>query len=203
MQPLTSLSNCCRSVIARIAERRWTLVLLLLLTLFGFLCGVLFLKTPAFYEFHLRNCAKFLDRVCASDRSVFLTALEHAAGYALLLALYLLGGVHIAALLLPSVAIVFRAYTFGGTVAILFSVYRLPGALVFFLLYLPIRLLTGALLLIAAALSFSRAISCKFSSAEFRCMLSDFGILAAGGAIVCILEAILLAIFFHPLGNLL
>lgn len=203
MDPISFCRDTCYGVFSRAFERRRTLILLLVLVLVGAICGMAFFKTPAFYEFHLRSCDRFLDRICYSDRNVFVLFLERTGGCVLLVALYLIGGVHIAGLFLPAAGILFRAYTFGGTVAVLFSVYRLPGALVVFVLYLPIRIMTDAVLLLAAALSVARAPAFCFSRSDFRDLLLDFAVLSLLIVLVCLIEAILLLALFHPLGNLL
>ena len=167
------------------------------------MCGIVFVKTPAFYEFHLKQCDRFLDRVCYSDRNVFLIFLERTAGSALLLILVLVGGLHPALLPLPVLVLLYRSYTFGGVLAVLFSVYSVPGAVVAIVLYLPIHLLLDALLLLAAGVSFWRAFCFSFCAGDWKELLCDLLFLLALLVLVCLVEMILLFALFHPLGNLL
>lgn len=199
MNPLSLL----RELFCRVIERKWAIVFLSLLFLFSAIIGMIFIRTPTFFEYHLKICDRFLNKVCYSDRSVFLICLERTAGSTLFLILVLAGGLHPAALVLTTSALVFRAYMFGGMVAILFSVYNVSGALIAFTLYLPVHLLLDALFLGAGSLSFSRAFRFSFCMDDFRGLLFDFLILAALILLICIFEAILLGVLFHPLGILL
>lgn len=192
-----------RDLISRAFDRKWALISLLLLVLCSIMCGIAFVKTPVFYEYSLRICDRFLDRVCYSDRDVFVIFLERTLGNVFVLILLLLGGLHPATLIFPTTALAFRAYTFGGTLTILFSVYRVSGALIVFTLYLPIHLLIDVIFLLAASLSFSRAFCFRFCGADFNDLLIDLGVISALVVIVCLLEMILLGVLFHPLGNLL
>lgn len=167
------------------------------------MCGIVFVKTPAFYEYHLKLCNRFLDRVCYSDRSVFLIFLERTAGSALLLALVLAGGLHPACLPLPVLVLLYRSYTFGGTLAILFSVYTFPGAIVALALYLPVHLLIDAALLLAAGVSFWRAFCFSFCAGDLKDLVFDFLAFLALLTLICLLEMVLLLALFHPMGNLL
>lgn len=197
MNPLFYARDC----FARTFEKKWIPVLLFSLFLLFCILGIVLVGTPAFYDYHLDLCDRFLDRVCYSSRSVVLIFFERAAGSSLLVVLVSTGGIHPAALLLPSVTIAYRAYTFGGTLAILFSVYRAAGALVAFALYLPIHLLLDAVLLAAASLAFHRAF--RFRMRSWREFFSDLLVLCAAAVLICLLEMLLLGILFHPLGNLL
>ena len=85
-------------------------------------------------------------------------------------------------------------------IVIFFSVYRLTGALVVFVLYLPVHLLFDCLFLAATSLSCGRAR--RFCGEDFFCLLWDFLVLLAITAIVCLAEAILLLALFHPLGSI-
>lgn len=167
------------------------------------ICGLALVQTPVFYDYHLNLCDRFLDRVCYSDKSVFLIFLERTTGNALVLLLLLAGGIHPAALLLPSAVLCYRAYTFGGTLAVLFSVYRAAGALVAFVLYLPVHLALDAIFLLAATLSASRAFCFRFLFCDFKELFTDFLFLLLAVALVCFLEMLLLGVLFHPIGNLL
>ena len=193
----------CKDCFLRAFSKKWVILILAIVLLLSTTCGTVFIKTPYFFEYHLRICDRFLDRVCYSDRNVILIFFERTGGCALLVALALAGGFHPVCLLLPLAVLVYRSYTFGGTLAILFSVYEFPGAVVALLLYIPIHLLTDGLLLIAAGLSFSRAFRFSFCAGELRELLSDFLVLLLLCALVCLAEMILLLVLFHPLGNLL
>lgn len=199
MNPLSLL----RELLLRAVERKWAMVSLLFLFICGTMCGIIFIKTPTFYEYHLKICDRFLDRVCYSDRSVFLIFIERTAGNVFFLILLLIGGLHPAALIIPATALVFRAYTFGGTLTILFSTYEISGALVAFALYLPIHLMLDILFLIAASLSFFRAFCFRFESGAFRELFFDFFICTIIICLICLIEAFILGVLFHPLGNLL
>lgn len=195
MSPLFSFKDC----FFRAFQRKIIIVIAVLLLLCSTMCGIIFAKTPAFYEYHLKMCDRFLDRVCYSDRSVFLIFLERTAGNALLLVLVLAGGLHPALLPIPAVVLVFRGYACGGTLTILFSVYGFSGALVALALYLPIRLLADCALLLGAG----NACACAFLRGGPRELLCDFLPLFLFIAAVCLLEMILLLALFHPMGNLL
>ena len=192
---------CVREVFSRALERKKLLAAFTAGFLACAVVGAVFSKTSAGYAYHLKFCRRFLENVCFSDRSVFLIFLERTAGHALLIALVLLGGVHLAGLCLPAAVLIFRSCTFGGSVVVFFSAYRLTGALVVFALYLPVHLLADALLLAAAALSCGRARSFRFCREDWLLLLRDFLVLTAIAAIVCLAEMILLAALFHPLGN--
>lgn len=196
MNPLFLL----RELFSRCIERKWAIISLFLLCLCSIMCGIVFIKTPTFFDYYLKACDRFLDSVCYSDRSVVLICLERTAGSTFFLLLVLIGGIHPAALVLPTSALAFRAYTFGGTTAILFSVYKVSGALVFFTLYLPIQLLLGIVFLAAASLSFSRAFRFCFQCDDFRVLFVDFVIFFVLILLVCIFEALLLGVLYHPLG---
>lgn len=167
------------------------------------MCGIVFVKTPSIYSYHLNICEKFLDRVCFSSRSVFIIFLERFAGNALILLLLTVAGVHIAGLSVTPAAIVYRGYVFGGSLAIFFSVYQFSGALIVFALYLPVHVLLDSVFLFAVALSFSRAPQFRFCTEDCKGLLCDFLLLLFLVAAVCLLEAFLLLVLFHPVGNLL
>ncbi len=187
--------------LGRAFERKKTLLLLAILFCVGIVCGILFIKTPAIYGYHLNLCDKYIDRVCYSERNVFLILIERFAGGALLVGFVLAAGFHPACLVFPPLLIFYRAYTFGGSIAIFFSVYRMSGALIIFGLYLPIHLLLDGVLFLAAAYSFARAP--HFCKSELRPMLFDLLFLLVLIAAICLLEIILLLVLFRPIGNLL
>lgn len=199
MAPLSLLCDC----FSRAFRRKWAPIALSVLFLAGFLCGAALFHTPAFYDYHLRIVDRFLDRVCYSDRSVVIIFFERTAGNVLFLVLLCLGGLHPAALFLPTAAIAFRAYLFGGSFVALFSVYRVAGGLVALALYLPVHLLLDAVFLCAASLAFSRAFSFRFCAGDLKEWLLDLLLLSAAVAAVCLFEAFLLAVLFHPIGILL
>lgn len=161
------------------------------------------ISTPAFYDYHLTLCERFIDRVCYSERSVILIFLERFAGNLLFVALLIASGIHVVALVIPPVVLSYRAYTFGGSLAVFFSVYQFSGALIVFVLYLPIHILIDAVLLLSTSLSYARAPCFRFGKDDFKEMLHDFLVLLALVAIICILEMILLLVLFHTLGNLI
>ena len=188
-----------RDTFARAFERKKLLIFLAAAFAVCAVLGAVFVKTPAGYGYHVRLCKRYLEEVCFSERSVFLIFLERTAGHALFLALILSGGMHLAALFLPVAALFYRACTFGGSLVVFFSVYRMTGALAALVLYIPVHLLFDALFLFAASLSFSRAR--RFCREEFFLLLRDFLCMLLTAAILCLAEAVLLAAFFHPLGN--
>lgn len=188
---------------SRVCCRKRTLIILGAVFLAGMILGICFVKTPAFYEFHLNQCDRYLTRVCYSERSVFVIFLERTAGCAVLLAVTLICGMHFVGLAVPVAVILYRSYTFGGQIAILFGVYGVSGSLVALVLYLPIHLLTDALLLFGAALSFDRCRRFHFGKHDFCELALDFAALLLLAAAVCLFEMILLLAIFHPLGNVL
>lgn len=190
-------------VFARVFERKWVPIALVSLFFCSAVCGVVFVRTPAFYEYQLRILDRFLDRVCYSERSVVAIFFERAAGDALVLLLVTVGGFHPAALAIDAVTVAFRAFHLGGTAAMLFSVYGVPGAYVAFVLYLPVRIPTDAVLLTGAALAVSRAFGLGLCREAPARACADFLVLSLILLLICIFEAILLAAFFHPAGNLI
>lgn len=195
--------NLFRDCISRILEKKLTLLIFAVVFLCGIILGIAFVKTPAVYYYHLNLCDRFVDRVCYSERNVFVIFFERTLGHAVILAVVLLGGIHIAGLFLPAAVLLFRACTFGGSLAVFFSVYRLSGVLIVFVLYLPIHLLLDAVFLGAAVISVSRAPRFRFAKADFTELLHDFLALAVLVVLICLLEMILLFALFHPLGNIL
>lgn len=183
-------------------EKKRLLIAFAALYLLGALLGALFIRTPSVYEYHLGSCERFMARICFSDRSVIVIFFERAGIAALLLALMLLAGIHAAALILPPALLLYRAYTLGGSTVIFFTVYRVTGVLVFLVLYLPVRLLTDALLVAATVLSCERARSFGFSRGEFAEIARDFAALLAAAVGVCLYEGILLFALFHPIGGM-
>ncbi len=196
---LSFFSGC----LERIREHKRMLLLFGILYLLGIVLGFLFITTPTAYEYHLTLCERYLDRVCFSDRNVFVIFLERSAGRTLLLVLILLSGVHLAALFVPSAVLLYRAYTFGGSIVILFSVYRVTGVLVVFVLYLPVHLLIDAVLICATALSCVRAPHFCFCKKDFTGIGGDLIALSIFILLVCLIEMLLLLAVFHPIGTLL
>ncbi len=187
----------------RVIEKRIILIVFAVLFLVGMALGIVFIKTPAIYDYHLDRCENFIDSVCFADRSAFLIFLERIAGHTLILVLLLATGIHPVGLVVTPVLIVFRAYTFGGSLAIFFSVYRATGALIAIAFYIPVHILFDCIFLAAVALSFGRAFSFRFCKRGFTEIVKDFIILLIFSIIVCLVEMILLLIFFHSLGNIL
>lgn len=187
----------------RVFEKRIVLIVFAVLFVIGMALGIVFIKTPAIYDYHLNRCEKFIDSVCFTDRSVFLIFLERIAGHALILALLLVAGIHPVGLVITPVVFVFRAYTFGGSLAIFFSAYRMTGALIAIAFYIPVHILFDCVFLAAVALSFGRAFGFRFCKRNFSELIKDAVILLIFIAIVCIVEVILLLILFHSVGNIL
>ena len=198
-----NLLFCVRECVCRALSRKKTLAIFAVVFLVGVIVGLCCIKTPAIYGYHLKLCDRFIDRVCYSDRSVFLIFLERTAGNLLLLALFLASGLHCAALVLPPALILYRAYTFGGSLYIFCAVYGVSGALIAFVLFFPIHIAIDLVFMSGTALSYARAPRFRFGREELKEILLDFLILAAFILIICLVEAILLAALFHPLGNIL
>lgn len=198
MEPLSRLREC----ISRAFGRKWAPISLTALFLLGFVLGLIFSRTPAFYEYHLRAVDRYLDRVVYSDGSVVGIFFARFAGNAVILILLTAGGVHPLTLVLPATVFLFRAYTFGGALAVLFSAYEASGALVAVVLYLPVHLLLDAVFLLAASLAFSRAAAFRFCTSDLCELLLDLAVLLVLILLVCLFEALLLFALFHPLGNL-
>ena len=192
-----------RDCFGRVLERKKTLLVFSALFLIAFLFGIILTKSPAMYDYHLTVCDRFIDRVCFSRRSVFLIFLEHVAGSALLLALFLIAGIHRVGLILPPAMIVYRAYMCGGSTAIFFSVYGFSGVLIALVLYLPIRILTDLCFLCATTLSCARAGKFRFCREDFACLAFDFLILFLLILAIYFVEMVLLLALFHPIGNML
>ncbi len=191
-----------RDCLFRIRERKVTLLVIASLFLVGIVLGIAFARTPAFYDYQQNLCDRYLYRVCYSDRSVFVIFLERTAGASLLLLITGLSGVHVAVLAVPCALLLYRSYTFGGSIAILFGVYGVSGAVVALVLYIPVHLLIDAALIASTALSFGRARCFHFHKQDVCALLLDLLALFLLIAAVCLLEAILLLAIFHPLGNL-
>ncbi len=191
------------SFFSRAWERKKTLVILAVLVLVFSILGMCFLDNPAVYEYHLSICESYLTDVCFSDTNVFLIFLERAGGCALLAALILAGGLHPVALLLPIAVLIFRSFTFGGSLYVFFDYYGISGAMVVFIIYLPNHLVTDALLVVAAAVTFGRAFRFCFTPSDFFDLLRDFLTILIFIAIICLAEMILLLALFHPIGKIL
>ena len=194
---------CLQELISKAFERKWATVLLIFLFFCSIMSGIIFVKTPYFYDYALKICDRFLDRVCYSDKNIFLIFLERSAGNIFFLALLMVGGVHPLTLFLTSTMIAYRAYAFGSTLTILFSVYKVSGAMIVITFYFPIHILLDVLFLVAASISVSRAFSFRWCTSDFKELLLDFGFLSILTILLCLLEMILLGVLFHPLGNLL
>ena len=187
----------------RALEKKVVLIVFAVLFVVGMALGIVFIKTPAIYDYHLSRCERFIDSVCFSDRSVFLIFLERSGEHALILVLLLATGIHPVGLVITPVIVVFRAYTFGGSLAIFFSVYRVTGALIGIAFYIPIHIMFDCIFFAAVALSFGRASSFRFGKRCFANLLKDLIILLIFTALVCLVEIILLLILFHSVGNIL
>lgn len=199
MNPLFFFHDCfCRAT-----KQKKTIIVFLFLFLCSTVCGILFVKTPVIYTYHLNICDRYVDRICYSSRSVFLIFLERAAGNALILLLFICTGFHTIGLAVAPLIFIFRSYVFGGSLTIFFTVYRFSGALIVLVLYLPIHLLLDAVFLFAISISFQRAPRFRFCGNDIKELLCDFLCLLIIIIVICLLEAILLAALFHPLGYLL
>ena len=192
-----------RDCFGRALVRRKTPIVFAVVFVLCFILGIAFIGSPSVYDYHLNACERFLDRVCFSCRNVFVILLERTAGNALFLALFLLSGIHPAGLVLPPALFVYRAYTCGGSIAIFFSVYGFTGVFVGLVLYFPVHLALDFIFLVASSLSCDRARKFRFCKEEACSLLSDFVVLLIAVAAVCLVEAILLLVLFHPLGNIL
>ncbi len=192
-----------RDTLMRAIERKKTLLALSVLFLFMTILGICLVSSPAVYEYQLSVTDKFMTEICFSDDSVFLIFLSRTAGFSLLLLLVLAGGIHPAALLLPLAVLLYRAFTFGGSLYVFFSFYGLSGGLVVFVLYLPVHLCVDVCLLLAASLSVGRAFGFCFCKNDFLGLLWDFLALLILIVLVCFIEMILLLVLFHPIGNIL
>lgn len=191
-----------RECFCRAFTRKKTLLVFGIVAAVSLILGMIFVTTPAMYDYHLTICDRFVRRVCFSDRSVFEIFLERALGHALLLLVVLFSGIHVAGCVLPPVVFVYRAYTLGGSLYIFFSVYRFAGALIALGLYLPVHLAVDFLLCCAGALSYARAPHFCFSKHELFLLLLDFALLLVLLLAVGLVEMLLLLTLFHPMGNI-
>lgn len=198
-----NLLFCLKDCQNRLVEHKKVLIFLFFAFLCSTICGIVFINTPAIYEYHLNMCDRFIDRVCYSSTSVVAIFFERTAGHALLLALLFACGVHLAVFPIAPLLLVYRGYTFGGTLYVFFSVYRVSGALIVFVLYLPVHLLFDALFLCSATLALERAKHFSFCGDAFFGLSREFALALAIAAFICLLEMLLLAALFHPLGNIL
>ena len=192
-----------KDCLGRVFEKKWVLYVFAALFIVGMVLGIVFVKTPAIYDYHLGRCERFLDSVCFSDRNTFLIFLERIAGHALILALLLVSGIHPVGLVITPIVIVFRAYTFGGSLAIFFSVYRMTGALIAIAFYVPVHVMLDCIFIAAVALSFRRAGCFRFSKGDFGLFFRDAIIFLLFTVIVCLVELLLLLLLFHSVGNIL
>ncbi|MGN1077514.1 MAG: hypothetical protein ACI4ST_03280, partial [Candidatus Gallimonas sp.] len=176
-----------RDCFARALVHRKTPIVFAVIFVLCFVLGIAFIGSPSVYDYHLNACERFLDRICFSSRSVFVIFLERTVGSALLLALFLLAGIHPVGLILPPALFVFRAYTCGGSVAIFFSVYGFTGIFVGLVLYFPVHLALDFLFLVASSLSCDRARKFRFCKEETCSLLADFVVLLIVVAAVCLI----------------
>ena len=187
----------------RVFEKKVTLIVFVSLFVIGIALGIVFVKTPAIYDYHLTRCERFIDSVCFSDRSAFLIFLERFFGHALILALLLAAGIHPVGLVITPIVVVFRAYTFGGSLAIFFSVYRMTGVLIAIAFYIPVHIMFDCIFLAVVALSFQRAFSFRFMKRDFGDLFRDLLIFLIFIAIIALAEILLLLLLFHSVGNIL
>lgn len=189
-----------RDCLFRVLERRRTLFLFGGFFLVGVVLGMCFYRAPAVYGFHLKVCEKFMTEICFSEKSVFLIVLERVCGFTLLAAVFLFAGIHFAGLILPPALLLYRAYTLGGSILILGSVYGVTGILVLFALYLPVHLAIDVLLIGATALSCGRAPQFCFSRQDFCLLGLDLLAFFLAIAAICLAEGVLLLAVFHSIG---
>lgn len=194
---------CAKSCFERALIRKKTLIIFAVVCLTSFVLGIIFIKTPSAYNYYLKICDRFIDRICFSQTSVGLIFLERTAGFTLIVATITLSGIHFAGCIIPPAIFVYRFYTFGGSVAIFLSVYRMTGVLIVFVLYLPVHLLIDAVCLAAAALAYSRACCFRFTKEDWCGLACDFLVLFAAVILICLVEMLLLLVLFHPIGNIL
>lgn len=191
-----------RDCLSRTFERKKTLIVFAALFAVGMILGLIFVTTPAIYDYHITICDRFVNRVCFSDRNVFEIFLERTLGHAVLLLVIALSGIHPVGCVFPPVVLLYRAYTFGGSLYIFFSVYRLSGALIVVGLYLPVHLLIDAVLCFAGSLSYARCRRFCFSRQDWLLLFADFLVFFCFVLAIGLAEMLLLLALFHPLGNI-
>ncbi len=192
-----------KNFFGKVFERKKTLIFFCVLMLLFTILGMCFISSPAVYAYHLSVCDGFLLDICYSDTNVFFIFLERAGGCLLLVVLILVGCLHPVALILPLAVLIYRAFTFGGSLYVFFDYYGMSGAMVVFVLYLPIHLLSDALLICAAAVAFGRAFCFCFTLSDFLGLLWDFLTLLLLVVLVYLAEMLLLLALFHPIGKIL
>ena len=188
---------------ARALERKKTLIFFAILTVLFAVLGMCVINSPAIYEYHLTVCDGFLTDICYSDTNVFVIFLERAGGCALLALLILVGGIHPVALLLPIAVLVYRAFTFGGSVYVFIDFYKISGAMVVIILYLPIHLAADVILIFAATITCGRAFHFSFCRTDLWGIVCDFFTVLFFIALVYLAEMLLLLALFHPIGKIL
>ena len=166
-----------------------------------FVCAVIGMLVRDSY--HLQLCTRYLRNVCYTDKSVVVVFFGRFAGCTLLILFLLASGMHRIGLIFPPLLFAFRGYTFGGCIAIFFSVYKFAGALIVIAFYLPVHLLIDAILFWVTALSVDRCRSFCFCRLSFLALLRDAVFFIVLAAAVCFLEMVLLIVIVHPVGNLM
>ncbi len=199
MDPFFRLKDC----VDRSLERKRTLIVCAVLFVAVAVLGACVSGSSAFHGYLRRGCVRYVEGFCFSDGNFFLLVLKRLGGCLLLLLLLFLGGIHPVAMVLPAIVLFCRAFVFGGSLVLFFSVYEVTGAVVVFVLYLPIHLLLDALFLLTFALSCARSARFCFSKADFGTLISDYLCFLFGAVAISLLEGVLLLALFHPLGNLL
>lgn len=192
-----------RDCLGRAFEKKVVLIVLGALFAVFMLLGIIFSGAALFYDYLLNQCDRYLYYVCYSDRSVILIFFERTAGGGVLLAVCALAGIHYAALALIPAVLIYRAYTFGGCIAVFFGAFGFSGALVALVLYIPIHLMVDLVLVCCCSVSVSRARLFRFHKQDFFDLMRDFLAFLLIAVAVFLLEAILLLAIFHPLGNLI
>lgn len=192
-----------RGCLGSALERKKTLVFVAAVYVLFFIVGACCARSPAMFEYNRNLCARYIDRVCYSDTDVFVLFFTRLLGHGLLFVLVLAGSIHPAAMLFPAAVLLYRSFTFGGSVVLFFAVYGAAGALVVFILYLPIHLLIDVSLLLACSRSCGRCTSFCFCGDDLLVLLLDLLCFVLVAVAVGAVEGLLLAALYHPLGNIL
>lgn len=185
-------------------ERKKTLVLFAGIYLICFVLGMIFIKTPAVYEYHFRACDRFLNQICYSQTSVIIILFKRFLGCAAYLALIFVSSVHVlpACFVFP-VVLGFRAYSFGGMTCILISVYKMSGVFILLALYLPIHVMCDVIYLFCGMIAIDNSRKFCWGRADWSNLLFNYVKMAVLILVVCLVEALLLLTLFHPVGSVI
>lgn len=185
----------------KLKERKLIAIAVFSLYLTGLICGLVLANNAPSYDYFCRICDRYMNGFCFSKTNVFLLFLQRMCANVLFLIVFTGCGAHPAALIVLPVSVVYRSYTFGGSLFVFFRVYGFSGMLVVFLLFLPVRLLVDTIYLCEGVFSVHNACYCR--KFDFRRIVRDFLLGVVCLAAVSLLEMLLLLIFFHPIGNVL